>query len=267
MTNNKSTYFFSDIHLGLPNIEKSIEREKKLTKLLDEIKHKAETIYFVGDIFDFWWEYKHVVPRGYVRFLGKLAELSDMGIKIVIFTGNHDIWIKSYFKEQFSAEIFHEEHEISIQNKKIFIAHGDGIGKGDKSYKLLKILFTNKFLQWFLSRFHPNFAFGLAYLWSHSRRKKEKTNQYYGDKKELLVSFSQEKLKQKNLDYFIFGHRHFPMKKELSKNSKYINIGDWIINFTFGELKNGNFHLKTYKNDIIEDFHTNLDSKFKMDIF
>ena len=267
MSNNRQkTYFISDIHLGLPNHDKSLVREKLLVKLLDELKENTKTIYFVGDIFDFWWEYNHVVPSGYVRLLGKIAELSDAGIEIIFFTGNHDVWMKNYLKKELGITLRYKELKTEINGKKFFIAHGDGLGKGDKGYKLLKIAFTSKFLQWCYSRLHPNFSFWLASLWSQNRRKKEKFYDFKGEENEILVQFAKDTLKTEYFDFFIFGHRHFPVMLNLG-NSKYANIGDWLINFTFLEFNGKELQQYTFKNEIIEKHVTDLTKKYTLDIF
>ncbi len=265
--NNKKTYFISDIHLGLPDREKSLQRELKLVKFLNEIKEDTETIYFVGDIFDFWWEYKSVVPRGFIRFLGKIAELSDYGIKIIFFSGNHDIWMKNYLPEELGIKILHKELKTEINGKKFYIAHGDGLGPGDKSYKLLKKVFTNKFLQWCFSRLHPNFAFGLARKWSYSRRSKETHYDFKGEDKELLVLHSKEILKKESFDYLIYGHRHFPLLIDTGNNSKHINLGDWLVNFTYGIFDGDKFSLNTYKNNVSEPFKTDLSEVKTINLF
>jgi len=262
----QNTYFISDIHLGLPNHEKSLEREKLLVKLLNELKEYAKTIYFVGDIFDFWWEYKYVSPSGYVRFLGKIAELTDSGIEIIFFTGNHDVWMKSYLPKELGIRLFNKELKAEINGKKFFIAHGDGLGKGDKGYKLLKIAFTSKFLQWCYSRLHPNFSFWLASLWSQTRRKKEKFYDFKGEKKEILVQFAKDTLKTEHFDYFIFGHRHFPVMLNIKK-SKYANIGDWLINFTFLKFDGTELKQYSYKNGDIEPHKTDINAKYILDVF
>jgi len=261
------TYFFSDIHLGLPDAERSREREIKLVKLLDEIRQDAENLYLVGDIFDFWWEYKHVVPRGYVRFLGKIAELADAGINVYFFTGNHDIWMKDYFTKELGVTVFHAAQSLDIQSKKIHIAHGDGLGPGDKIYKNLKKIFTNSALQWLYSRLHPNFAFGLAFLWSHTRRKKETYIKFAGADKEYLFLYSKEILKTEHFDYFLFGHRHIPLIQNLTSNSFIANIGEWLHNFTFLELSEGEISLKTFKNGTIEPYEVNLSQAQKVSVF
>ncbi len=261
------SYFFSDIHLGLPDAERSRVREIRLVKLLDEIRQDAENLFFVGDIFDFWWEYKHVVPRGYVRFLGKIAELADTGVNVYFFTGNHDIWLKNYLTDELGIKLFFEAQTFEIQSKKLFIAHGDGLGPGDKTYKILKKIFTNRSLQWLFSRLHPNFAFELALLWSHTRRKKEKYIKFAGADKEFLFLYANEILKSEHFDYFVFGHRHIPLIQKLTNESTIANIGEWLHNFTFLELSEGQFSLKTYKHERIEPFEQNLDEFQNISIF
>jgi UDP-2,3-diacylglucosamine hydrolase len=265
--NPKNTYFLSDLHLGLPDFEKSLLREQLLIKLLNELKHDAETIFFVGDIFDFWWEYKYLIPRGYTRFLGKILELKDSGINIYFFTGNHDVWMKTFFTDDLKIPVYTKELKIEISGKKFFIAHGDGLGAGDYGYKFLKKIFTNQFLQWCFSRLHPNFAFGLANLWSKSRRKKEKTYEFKGIEKELLIQFSNQMLKNEHFDFMIFGHRHFPLELNLNNNSKFFNIGDWLINYTFLKFNGEKIELLTYKSGKQSIYKSDINSKIPVVIF
>ena len=247
-------------------INKSIDREKKLVAFLEQARQNADAFYFVGDIFDFWWEYKHVVPKGFIRFLGKVAEITDSGIPVYFFTGNHDIWMKDYFEKEIGVKIFKKEQVISINNKIFLIAHGDGLGKGDRSYKFLKSVFTNRFLQWCFTRLHPNFALWLGHTWSNNRKKKAKTVKFYGHDKEQLIQYAKEKLETEHFDYFIFGHRHYPMQIELSKNTQFVNIGDWLTNFTFAVFKNNKIELKTFKNNKIENFITDLSVEYKISL-
>lgn len=267
MENDHKIYFISDIHLGLPNFEKSLEREKLLVKFLDEIKNDSQKIFFVGDIFDFWWEYNSVVPRGYVRFLGKIAELADSGIEMHFFTGNHDLWMKNYFAKEMNVIIHHKEQKINLGNKSFFIAHGDGLGQGDKSYKMLKKIFSNKFLQYCFSLLHPDLAFFIARKWSQSRRKKEKFYDFKGIENEIILKFAREHEKYNHFDYYIFGHRHFPLKYPLSPESTFINLGDWIVNFTFAVFSNNKIEIKTFKNAKQETFETSTNAKYFLDIF
>jgi UDP-2,3-diacylglucosamine hydrolase len=163
-------YFASDLHLGVPNKEKSLEREKRFVKWLDEIKSDASAIYLVGDVFDFWFEYKKAVPKGYVRLLGKLAEISDSGIDIHFFTGNHDMWVFDYLEKEINLKIYRKPQEITINGKSFFIGHGDGLGPHDKGYKFIKKIFSNKLCQWLFARVHPNLGISIAEYWSQKSR-------------------------------------------------------------------------------------------------
>jgi UDP-2,3-diacylglucosamine hydrolase len=251
LTEKRKAYFISDLHLGLFPESRSLEREKLVVSWLDEIKHEAAELYLVGDIFDFWHEYKHVVPKGFTRFLGKLAELSDNGTKIHYFPGNHDIWAYGYFKTEFGAEIYNSHLIKEIYGTKFFIAHGDGLGPGDYSYKVLKRIFTNRILQWIFSRLHPNFALWIGKTWSKNSRysKGIVAEKFGGELKEILIQYAKKKLKDEHFDIFIFGHRHIPSDIKLGENSRIINLGDWISSFTYGVFDDGNFSLNQYRGD------------------
>jgi UDP-2,3-diacylglucosamine hydrolase len=228
-------YFISDVHLGLYPSEQSAQREKVLVGWLDEIKRDATQLYLVGDIFDFWHEYKHVVPKGYTRFLGKLAEMADMGIQLHYFTGNHDVWVYDYLPAEMGV-IVHREAIISdLGGKRFYIGHGDAVGPGDRGYKILKGFFTNKILQWLFARIHPNAALAFGKLWSKNSRyaKGIVAEPYHGDDKEFQVIFARETLKKEHVDYFIFGHRHIPFMIQIGESSYAVNLGDWINNFTY----------------------------------
>ena len=248
MKNSGKIYFVSDVHLGLYPEEKSLEREKIIVNWLDSIKEEIYELYLVGDIFDFWHEYKHVVPRGYTRFIGKLAELHDRGVKIYFFSGNHDVWSYGYFKSEFGADIFHEPLKKEINGVKFFIAHGDGLGPGDYGYKLLVRCFRSKVLQWMFSRLHPNFALWLGRTWSKNSRysKGIVAEPFAGEKKELQIVFAKETLKNEYFDFFIFGHRHIPYDIKLGDKSRVINLGDWIYSFTFAVFDGRDLTLKSY---------------------
>lgn len=226
-TGDKRVYFASDMHLGAPSPEASRPREKTLVRWLDSIADDAAAVVLVGDIFDFWYEYRKVVPRGYVRLLGKLAELTDSGIPIILFTGNHDLWMSSYLEDEIGATLYKDPQVFEAYGKKIFIAHGDGLGKGDYSYKLLKKVFTNPLCIWLFGRLHPNFAFGLAHRWSRHSRMNGGISPF-DESTDYLFNFSKEVELADHHDYYIFGHRHLPMTKAISPNAMYINIGEWI---------------------------------------
>lgn len=238
----KKTYFASDFHLGLYPEEDSKRREKIIVNWLDSIKNQADSVFLVGDIFDYWFEYKRVVPRGFTRFLGKISEFTDSGIEVHFFIGNHDIWTFDYLEKETGMIIHKKPFTTKINNKKLFIAHGDGLGPGDISYKILKSIFHNKTLQWLYSRLHPNFNMWLGQTWSKkSRYGKGLEEKFFGEDKELLFKFARKKLKEEHFDYFIFGHRHYPILKEISKKSEICYLGDWIKNFTFGILDDEGF--------------------------
>lgn len=245
----KKIYFISDIHLGLYPYDKSREREKKVVRWLDTIKQDAEELFLVGDIFDFWHEHKRVVPKGFVRFFGKLAELSDTGIKITFFSGNHDVWAYKYLKEELNIEIIHKPTAYEFNSKKFFIGHGDGIGPGDLGYKMLIRVFRNKPIQWVFARLHPNFTMWLGTTWSKNSRysKGIVAEEYSGEDKEFQILFAKNKLRNSHIDFFIFGHRHIPWDLKLSNNSRIINLGDWIGSFTYAVFDGTNIELKQFE--------------------
>jgi UDP-2,3-diacylglucosamine hydrolase len=243
----KKIYFLSDAHLGLPPKEKSLEREKLLVKWLDEVSKDAKAIYLLGDIFDYWFEYKKVVPRGFTRFLGKLAELTDSGIEINIFTGNHDVWIFDYLPEETGVKVFRHAIKKTFNGKTFYLAHGDGLGPGETTYKILKRIFTSKFLQWMYARIHPNTATGFAHRWSkHSRFSKGNYVPFLGEDKEHLILHSKKVLEEEYFDFFIYGHRHVPLDMKIGKTSRVIYLGDWFINFTYAEFDGKEMSLKNY---------------------
>ena len=245
MKPGKKIYFASDFHLGVPTYENSLEREHKIVKWLDSIKADAEELYLLGDVFDFWFEYRTVVPRGYVRLLGKLAELSDSGIKIHYFTGNHDMWTFDYLEKELNVIIYRAPIEISYNGKAFFIGHGDGLGPGDHGYKFIKKVFASKVCQWLFARLHPNFGIGIANYFSKKSRIATGTTdeKFLGEEKEWLVIYSKEILAKKHFDYLIFGHRHLPLDIKID-SSRYINLGDWIQYFTYGVFDGAEFELK-----------------------
>lgn len=227
----KKIYFASDFHLGVPNYEKSREREKTLVNWLESIRSDAQEIYLVGDLFDFWFEYKHTIPKGYIRFLGKIAELNDSGIPIHFFTGNHDMWMFDYLPQELGITIHRDSIQREWNGKKFFIGHGDGLGPGDRFYKFIKTFFQSKVCQWFFARLHPNLGMGIANFWSKKSRISniKKGEEFLGDEKEWLYIYAQNILKKEHFDYFIFGHRHLVLDLKIkNKNARYINLGEWV---------------------------------------
>ena len=222
-------YFASDFHLGAHPRSTTSERESRIVRWLDTIKSDAAELYLMGDIFDFWFEYATVVPKGYIRFLGKLAELADLGIKITLFKGNHDMWMFGYLKNELGAEIIDNELVIERGGKTFYLHHGDGLGPGDSTYKVLKKIFRSRFCQWLFARLHPNLGIGIAQRWSaHSRITSGGEETFQGADNEWLVVYAKSVLEKQHYDYFIFGHRHLPLEIDLPKGSKYINLGEWI---------------------------------------
>jgi UDP-2,3-diacylglucosamine hydrolase len=244
----KKIYFSSDNHLGAPTKEESFPREKKFVKWLDEIKEDAAAIFLLGDLFDFWFEYKTVVPKGFVRTLGKLAEISDSGIPIYFFVGNHDLWMNDYFEKELNIPTFHDSKEFTFNNKTFLIGHGDGKGPYDKGYKRMKKVFTNRFSKWIYRWLHPDIGMRLAQYLSVKNKliSGNEDKIFLGDNKEWLAAYAKRKLERKHYDYFVFGHRHLPMEIKVGDNSTYFNLGDWINHYTFGVFDGENFEIKNY---------------------
>jgi len=246
-TRNK-LYFASDVHLGVGNYAFTCERERKLVRWLDTIKDDAAELFLMGDIFDFWFEYATVVPKGYIRLLGKLAEMSDAGVKIYFFKGNHDMWMFDYFKEELNATIISDELVIDRGGKKFFLHHGDGLGPGDKMYKMLKKIFRSKLCQWLFARIHPNLGIGIANYWSrNSRITNAKREGGKPGEQEWLVTYCNEVLQTTHYDYMIFGHRHLPMDIEVGQDTRYINLGEWINYCSYAEFDGNDVHLKFFE--------------------
>lgn len=248
----KKTYFASDFHLGVDARLSSAERERQIVRWLDMIQYDAEAIYLVGDVFDFWFEYRTVVPRGYTRLLGKLAELRDAGLPIYFFTGNHDMWVFTYFEEELGIPTYREPIIRQINGKTFFIGHGDGLGPGDHGYKFIKRVFANPVCQWLFARLHPNFSFSLAQYWSRrSRDANPVEEKFYGESGEWLIQYAQEQLKQHSeIDYFIFGHRHLPIDHTpAGGQARYINLGEWLQFNSYAVFDGQELRLDFFEND------------------
>ena len=247
--NGKKIYFLSDFHLGAPDFESSLVREKKVVGFLDSFKQDAAEIFIVGDIFDFWYEDIAVVPKGYTRLLGKLAELTDSGIKVHVFVGNHDMWMSGYFEKELNIPVYHEPKVFERNGKQFYIGHGDGLGPGDKGYKFIKKIFRSPLCQWLFGQLHPTWGIGLANYFSRkSREKTGSADQHFlGEDNEWLIIYSKEVLRQQHFDYFIFGHRHYPIDFKLSDTSRYINLGDWIRTFTYASFDGTDVQLHEWK--------------------
>lgn len=245
---HKKIYFLSDFHLGAPDHELSLQREKRIVRFLDEIKSDAHSIFIVGDLFDFWYEYRTVVPKGYVRLLGRLAELTDVGIAIHFFVGNHDMWMNSYFQKELQIPVYYQPQAFQFNEKKFYVGHGDGLGPGDHGYKRLKKLFRNPVAQWMFGILPPFIGVGLAHYFSKTSRNSQapQEKKFLGEENEWLIIYAKEVLQKEHYDYFLFGHRHLPIDFRLQNNSRYINLGDWIDYFTYAVYDGKDVQLVSY---------------------
>jgi UDP-2,3-diacylglucosamine hydrolase len=245
----KKVYFLSDFHLGAPNDTESRKREDRLVRFLQDARKDAGIIFIVGDIFDFWFEYKTVVPKGFVRILGTLAQMADEGIQLHIFTGNHDLWMQDYLSKELNAKLYFEPQAFTIHNKQFLIGHGDGLGPGDKGYKRLKKIFTNPICQWLFRWLHPDAGIQLANYFSRKSRAKTGNADeiFLGEDKEWLILYTKEKAKTMEVDFFIFGHRHYAIDLKINDKSRYINLGDWIRLNTYAVFDGTDLHLLTWE--------------------
>ncbi len=245
---NKKIYFLSDFHLGAPDHASSLEREKLLVQFLDKIREDAAEIFLVGDMFDFWYEYRKVVPKGHVRLLGKLAALSDAGIQLHFFVGNHDMWMRDYFLQELNMPVYFEPKEFVFNGKSFLVGHGDGLGPGDHGYKRLKKVFRNPVSKWLFGILPPVAGMSLAHYMSRRSRAQTGSSEevFLGEEKEWLIIYCKEVLAQKKIDFFVFGHRHLAIDYRLNEQSRYINLGDWIRYFTYAVFDGGKLELKSY---------------------
>jgi UDP-2,3-diacylglucosamine hydrolase len=245
----KKIFFFSDFHLGAPDKTESLKREKRIVQFLEAIRHEAAEIFIAGDMFDFWFEYRNVVPKGYVRLLGTLASLTDAGIPVHFFTGNHDMWMRNYFQEELNIQVYAEPAVFERNGKKLLIGHGDGLGPGDKGYKRMKKVFKNPASKFLFGLLPPSMGMGLANYFSKKSRNNPMGNEkvFLGEEKEWLISYCKRKLENEHFDYFIFGHRHLPINFTLQKNSVYINLGDWMHYYSYAVMNGTIIELEYYK--------------------
>lgn len=241
-------YFASDFHLGAYPHEASKDRERRIVRWLEHIKTDAKALYLLGDVFDFWFEYATVIPRGYTRFLGKLAELSDHGVAITLFKGNHDMWMFGYFKDELNATIIDNELVVEMDGRKFYLHHGDGLGDGDQKYKLLKRIFRSPVCQWMFARLHPNLGIGIARRWSrHSRISNNTEEMFLGAEKEWLIQYASSLERQSHHDYYIFGHRHIPYEIDIAPDSRVVNLGEWINYNTYAVWDGHELRLQTWE--------------------
>ncbi|MBS0011526.1 MAG: UDP-2,3-diacylglucosamine diphosphatase [Bacteroidales bacterium] len=229
MTADKKIYFASDFHLGLEVGMKPLDREKHIVKWMKSVAGSASAIYLVGDIFDFWWEYKSVVPKGFTRFLGTISELTDSGIEIHFFTGNHDMWISDYLSKECGMTLHTEPLHTELMGKKFYIAHGEGLGSGDRSYKILLWLFRNRMLRKMYSFLHPRIGLAIAHRWTKkSRLAKHHTAELKDPDNESLIKHARQLIRSNKVDYFIFGHRHIALEYKLATDSTIFFLGNWF---------------------------------------
>jgi len=249
-------YFASDFHLGAPNHAKSLEREKEICAWMDYIRPTCSELFLVGDIFDFWFEYKHAIPKGFVRLQGKIAEFTDAGIPVHVFTGNHDMWIFDYLPLEIGIQLHKEPIIRTFGNKRFFIGHGDGLGPGDRGYKFIKKVFASKISQWLFARFHPNFGVWLANYSSKSSRAATGNDdeKFLGLENEWLVIFSEEQYKLTPVDYFVFGHRHLPLSIPIAGKAEYLNLGDWLKYYTYAVFDGEHLTLKKWNHGDPTDY-------------
>ncbi len=248
MLPKKKIYFLSDFHLGAPDHASSLVREKLLVQFLDEIQKDAAEIFLAGDMFDFWYEYRKVVPKGHVRLLGKLAEISDKGIQLHFFVGNHDMWIRDYFQQELNMPVYFEPREFVFNGKSFLVGHGDGLGPGDHGYKRLKKVFRNPISKWLFGVLPPVAGMSLAHYMSRRSRAQTGSSEevFLGEEKEWLIIYCKEVLAKKKIDFFVFGHRHLAIDYRLNEQSRYINLGDWIRYFTYAIFDGEKLELKSY---------------------
>jgi len=246
----KNVYFLSDAHLGSRAIDHGRTHERRLVNFLDNIKNKADAVYLLGDMFDYWYEFKLVVPKGYTRFLGKISELTDLGVEVHFFIGNHDIWCKDYFEKECGMIIHREPLTCEICGKIFYLAHGDGLGDPDINYKFLRKIFHSKILQCIFSTIHPRWSVELGLTWAKYSRLKRTNGQepkYMGEDKEYLVLYTKEYLKtHPNVNYFIYGHRHIELDLQLTSDARIMILGDWINLFSYAVFDGEHIFLENY---------------------
>ena len=245
-----NVYFIYDAHLGSWAIEHRRTQERRLVRFLDSIKDNASAVYLLGDMFDFWNEYKYVVPKGYTRFLGKLSELTDMGVEVHFFTGNHDIWTYGYLEQECGMTLHRKPTTVEIADKVFLLAHGDGLGDPDIKFKILKKLFHNRVCQILLNAIHPRWGMWIGLRWAqHSRKKRADGRElpFQGEDKEFLVRYAKEYVDtHTDVDYLIFGHRHIELDLPVGNKSRMLILGDWIWQFTYAVFDGEHLFMEQY---------------------
>jgi UDP-2,3-diacylglucosamine hydrolase len=250
----KKLYFASDFHLGAPNHAESLLRERKIVAWLDAIKTDAQVIFLVGDMFDFWFEYRRVVPRGFVRLLGKLAELADAGVEIVVFRGNHDLWMTDYFEQELNVKVCRRPLLCNVQSegqtKTFYVVHGDGLGPGDYLYKVLCAVFENSVARWCFGNLLPaDVAMWLAHAWARNswqKHQKQAKPAFWGEDKEWLLLHAKAVEQQQHHDFYVFGHRHIELDHPVAAHSRMFILGDWITLWTYAHYDGTTMQLTNF---------------------
>jgi UDP-2,3-diacylglucosamine hydrolase len=247
----KKIFFASDNHLGAPTPKASKPRERLFVSWLDTIENEAAALFLLGDLFDFWFEYKTVVPKGFTRVLGALARLTDRGIPVFFFVGNHDLWMNGYFEQELGITVFKTPQVFKLGNQSFFIGHGDGLGPGDLGFKRMKKVFTHPLSKWLFRWLHPDVGVRLGHYFSVKNKliSGKEDRHYLGPDKEWLVQYALRKLESNHYDYFVFGHRHLPLEVTLQEQSQYINLGDWIQYYSYGVFDDNAMQIKYYNQD------------------
>jgi UDP-2,3-diacylglucosamine hydrolase len=247
MKKNGKIYFASDAHLGYPNHSESLPREKRFVKWLESVRIDASEIFLLGDIFDYWYEYKKVVPRGFTRLLGKISEITDSGIPVHFFTGNHDISITDYLPTETGVTVHYEPLKITLNGLKFFLGHGDGLDPSDKVYLRMRKIYVNPAFQWFFSKLHPNFTIWFAHKWSYNSRSSKMLPEFKGEENETMIQFARKTLQEEDFNFFIFGHRHIPLDHSLNDHCRIVYLGDWLTHYTYAVLDGQNLELKKFE--------------------
>ena len=247
-------YFVADAHLGSLAYNDKLNSEKKLVRWMDSIKADCEALYLLGDMIDFWFEHKLVVPKGYARFFGKIAEFTDSGIPVYWFTGNHDIWLFNYVQKELGVIVYNDALEIVLHGKKFYMAHGDGLGDPSLQFRILRKIFHNRFCEILFGTLHPRLSIGFGLAWAkRSRLKREKEPEVYlGEDNEYLIQFAKAhavKSRENAADFYVFGHRHILLDLMISSKSRVIILGDWIHHFSYGEFDGKDFRLKIFEKE------------------
>ncbi|WP_294176296.1 UDP-2,3-diacylglucosamine diphosphatase [uncultured Coprobacter sp.] len=245
----KKIYFLSDLHLGARTLKNPLENERRVVRWFDSVKEDASAIYLMGDILDYWYEYKTVVPRGFTRFFGKVAELTDKGIDVHWFIGNHDIWIFDYLPGELGVKVHYAPEIVDLNGKTFYLAHGDGLGDTPLTFRFIRSVFHNRLCQMLYSAIHPRWTVAFAHKWSSHSRQNGNCKDYCGEDNEYLVRYAKEYLEKSSvhIDFFVFGHRHIMLDLMIRRDSRVIILGDWINYFSYAVLEGDQMRLEQFE--------------------